>query len=341
MEPGRYDYLNARLHGMRSKLFESERLLDLLKFRDLDEVLRALYPERAEKFPTHLTAERMLAERYFHVLERIAADLPAPANELFRAIALRCCLENLKVVLQYWHMKVSRGESLPQPIQEFLLCCPRRRLLDPDFLLQAESIEKFAGRLRAGPLRDFMRAVLHLYQLDGELFPLLVALDVQYYLNIHEKVSALSAEDRSVAWRLLGTEIDISNILWSARLRFNYGMSAEETLEHLCAAGLRISKNKLVAICQASDEEAMKERIPSPYSEVIGDTALSECEPPLWRYLYRIASRQFYDSVFDIGAAVAFYILKRIEMMNLARIIEGYRYELPADEVRNALIYAV
>ena len=65
---------------------------------------------------------------------------------------------------------------------------------------------------------------------------------------------------------------------------------------------------------------------------------LNQFEAVLWNYLYRFANRQFYASAFDISVIGGFYVVKKIEMMNLIRIIEARRYGMPREQIRALFI---
>jgi vacuolar-type H+-ATPase subunit C/Vma6 len=65
---------------------------------------------------------------------------------------------------------------------------------------------------------------------------------------------------------------------------------------------------------------------------------IADLERVLWERALQRANTQFYQSVGDLGAAVAFYAIKRVELANLFRVIEGVRYGMEPDAIRQGLI---
>ena len=51
-----YDFINAKVHGMRSRLYEAERLFGLLHLPGLPELLQALSPPRGGTFASDVAA---------------------------------------------------------------------------------------------------------------------------------------------------------------------------------------------------------------------------------------------------------------------------------------------
>jgi len=337
MDTGGYDYINAKLHAMRSRLYEAERLEELLKSRDLFDLLETLQPARGEHFPETSEVERSLASAYFRTLDEIADALPGKAHVVFNALALRGPLENLKVLFKFWDLK-TRGKEPPAPVETFLLTTPRTGLLDVEGLLAAIDIEGFIAGIGDHDLARIAAEPLQRYEPGAGIFPILVSLDAGYYLNIWKEVAHLSAEDRQAARRVIGTEIDISNILWAARLRLRYGLEPAEVERCLCPAGLKLSASDRARICRGENAEDIAARAGKNFAELLEGRDVLESERLLWSHLYLTANHEFYNSFFTIGVSLGFYVLKRVEMMNLATVMEGFKYELAPHDIRDKLI---
>ena len=85
----------------------------------------------------------------------------------------------------------------------------------------------------------------------------------------------------------------------------------------------------------------MLERVSEPYRKVLLSAIAHDppsLEAVLWSLLYRYANREFYRSVLNIGVVLGFYLIRKLELMNLIRVIEGFAYELDSASISRLLI---
>ncbi|MEW6357906.1 MAG: V-type ATPase subunit [Planctomycetota bacterium] len=338
-----YDFINAKVHGMRSRLYEDARLAALLNCSNLTDLLQSLYPGRRRAFMDDVSVEKFLTEQYFDALTHIRHYMSGRSSVMVETILLRRTVENCKVVIQFWHQQ-KQGEPLPGEIGGYLVEDPNIATPAVKPMLDAEAMPDLVAKLPLQgllpDLPDQMKAVFERYEKDHIPFYIFAALDRAYHDLLWESVQALRRGDRRVAVRVIGAELDAANILAALRLRFTYGLPMEETLPLLSAHGHLLNAESLELMCQAEGADGLIHRLPAEYKAIFvrahGD--LRESERLFWDHLYRMANRIFYQNMFNIGAILGFYVFKKIEFMNLARVIQGFRYELPASDIRRELI---
>ena len=111
-----FDFINAKVRGKRSKLFESHRLRSLAECRTLPDLFRRVYPSRG--FTNHLDFERLLLSDHIRHLDKVSRYLSGRVSDLFQWLMVRYQLENLKVVVRVFMSKENRdGQAvgLAQP----------------------------------------------------------------------------------------------------------------------------------------------------------------------------------------------------------------------------------
>ena len=94
-----FDFLNARLHGLRSRLFEGDRLEALLRAQTLPELAQAMIGEPLLAQVGAL--ERRLVSDHVAALARLSRHMAGAVRACFRALLGRYRTENLKVVVRW------------------------------------------------------------------------------------------------------------------------------------------------------------------------------------------------------------------------------------------------
>ena len=136
-------------------------------------------------------------------------------------------------------------------------------------------------------------------------------MDVAYYLALWKRVGMLDKLSQKVLRRVIGTEIDLRNILWMYRLKRFYGVVGDSTFGHLIPAGNRLSKEVVARMANCGDVGGLiNELAQSPYGNVFGDFNHGEMRlhDAVCR-AYKRESRQNFNSIatvcgylYDIGA---------------------------------------
>jgi vacuolar-type H+-ATPase subunit C/Vma6 len=123
------------------------------------------------------------------------------------------------------------------------------------------------------------------------------------------------------------------------RARFNYD-AAFDDIAPLASIRGGVQPDSLRSIASADDLAGAVAALPGAFkgADLAGVDAIDDLDRRLEALLYTRANAAFYGSGVTLGVAVAFYYLKRIELANLIRLAEGYRYELAPAEMRRRLV---
>lgn len=323
------DFINAKVHGMRSKLLEDDRLADLSDSRSLPDLFRRTHPGRM--FEGHLQFESEIVRDEVRQLDRILEHLSGRVLDLFEWLVTSYQLENLKLALRahVTHQGHAEIESLLTPVPQWL-ALPLDRLLD------APDMARF---VRAVPGPVFQAALLKALAEDAkpDLFTLEMALDFAYIRRLVELAEA--ADERSR--RLAEFDADRRTLLMILRARFNYNRPYEQIAPFVSPAGAFLTPRLTLEIAQASDLKDAVRRIPNaaiPDELRSTATTLTRVEDLLFLTLYRHAARCYVEATLDPAVVTAFYYIKLIETMNLIRMTESVRHSLPREEINAGLL---
>jgi len=329
---GDFDFIQAKVHGLRSRVYELDRLDDLCNLRTIEQLWRRLYPD-AHAGDHHALQRRLLAD-HVAVLGGIAGHLPAPLAPLYAWMMRRFQLENLKVLLRAWKTRQPAERVAP-----LLAPLGGKLALDTGQFLRARDLASFVGLMPDTRFRAAALAAAPEHAETGETFFIEAALDAAYYERLVELAGELPARHRGACEPLVRLEAELYDTLAVFRLKLNAGLSRDRVGTFLARHGLSLLA--IERLFDYPDFRDMLGHVPRDLlrpEDAAGVFTIPDLERVLWERLLRAANRQFYRSVGDMGLVVAFYTVKRVELANLIRVVEGVRRGLGPEAIRGGLI---
>jgi V/A-type H+-transporting ATPase subunit C len=243
--------------------------------------------------------------------------------------------ERLKVLLRYWHRGAGNGERFSG--EKILYDFPVTAILS------AGTLNDVIALLEATPFQKVLAEALSEYQDTKTLFPLELAIDRFVFNRLWNATEFLRKNDRRIARRLLGIEIDLRNIDWIGRMRSYYNLSEAEIGERVLPHGHRIDSEDIRRMASGNDvSQALK--------KVISDTRLTpqfgqesgigpkDLEYLLYQVLLSEARKAFGEFPFTIGSILGYFILLRIETRNVRMLIQAKQYGLSSEKTMALLI---
>lgn len=155
--------------------------------------------------------------------------------------------------------------------------------------------------------------------------------------EMFEKIYNISKKVNKDMQYIVGTEIDLLNIIWIYRAKKYFGYSKKEIQEILIPINYKITKKRLEELLNCSDFNDMQSVLnASIYKKVFTDENKMEYEKD--KYLHDINIKMFRTKMFDISTVYAIFNLIDIEIKNIINIIEGIRYKLDKSEIQKKII---
>ena len=326
------NYTIAKVRAMRSGLYEGARLASLERAGNVPELAQRL--GFGEVAVGALQLEALLTTRHVADLLRVARLLSGARGELSDWLLARYQMENLKVVLRFW----AAGEPLER-LARHLVEVPGLEPLAVERLAEARDLAAFI-RLVGEPVfaRGLSEGVTY-WEAEGRTFLAEAGLDAAYFQELLRRLDRLGRPDRRATDPLVRSDLDGYNLLLVTRAQLNYHLELEDVARFVVPGG-RIRHS---ALTRARGQSLGDILTALRAVEVLhlGETppgSLPELEDAMALRLYRLANRRYYGSMLDLGAPVAFYYLKRNELANLIKVVEGLRYEVDWQEVARRLV---
>ena len=335
-----YAAIQARVRVMYSTLitphFES-RLCDI---ENLPGLVRMLGETPYEPFLTDTEVTEFTSGRTTYQIKNRLADVyqsiirSAPKHtktlliELFRHFEI----DNLKAILR----AIVAGSDRDQ-VREILFPLGSLAVLPIEKLLESETVDAAIEQLTHTPYYDTLSYAMKRYSDEHSLFPLEVALDLNYWRQLWNDANHLKGRDRSQALHILGLLMDLNNLMWAMRYRVYHHLSEEEVINYTLPFGYRVRDDDIRSIAAGADITRVVERIYphlSDLPELSGEpeNELPKLEIQLQRHFREQLNAVFIGYPFHIGLPLAYVLLLELELQDLTVLVEAKASQLPSKD---------
>jgi len=346
----KYSAASARVRGLYSQLLDRDTWISLVEMQGHESVVQVLRT-------TSYAAALREAERAGQVaIERLERLLLAQAARNER-LAMRLTHGNVRQVILVWwqHFELENLKAVfrgvdqglsPAVIQGHLIPLGEYATLPWEALTRETTVGGLVDRLRDTHYFNPLRNALPAYEGQDTLFPIEVALDIRYYRDLAAAVRHLGGADAVDARRLIGTWLDILNILWAYRYREYYRLSAEEIVNYTLWHAERTDADLVREIALGAAPDDIVSRVFGPGSVALDLSLISRdatqwmhhLEMALHRYWRRLALREMGGYPFHLGALLGYLILQELEVRDLVTLLEAKYMDWGIDLLTEHLI---
>ena len=327
-----YSLPHATVRALYSTMLTSETWQALVQAEDFDAVLNVLsktvyvpYLQTKRNLLTPRRAVYQVRRHLADIYEKIIRLVPDPGRQLLLWLWRLYEVDNLKAVLR----GTEAGASWDQVLY----------LLSPvikDAVLTVGEMEKMveSGNVARAievtchtPYYDTLVHALERYQAEKHLFPLEVALDLDYSRGLWQSLSRLEGIDHQHALRIVGTILDVDNLLWAVRYRVYHHLSEQEIINYTLPFGYQVHDEDIRAIAAGADITQVVRRIYPNLGRLhrISEdgTGLEALELVLHRRIVELCRAAFIGYPFHVGIPMAYLVLNKYEIKDLTMLIEA------------------
>ena len=328
----RYAYPIARVRTLLGNLLRPQDYHCLLHATGIEEMrtyLRTTAYGRAIGETGQEPAPRALplSAHFLSSAEKVIAVLPRPAQDLCRTFLIRFDIEALKVFLR------AAGEQIERaPLVSLLPPLPAASSLPLARLLAAKSVYEIVEALAGTPYAEPVQEGVQEFSSPRSLFSLEVRLDRWFLARLFTSSALFSGWERTVVQRLLGTLADVTNILWSQRLRTTFHLSPEETGALLLPYGFYLTRRQRHALAEWEGQG------PLPFPFPGAEKPAASLRLALMRGLCREALKPLLTIPFQAGVPFAYLFLADLEVADLQTLWEGKKWQGPPAALADQLI---
>jgi len=343
-------YYNARVHGMRSGLFDRAALEDLLSHQRVDRMSDALLEssyrgemsEALTRFSGADAIEDATSRNLAHTFQKLTNRAQGGFRTLVETFLMRWDLIAVKSLLRCQHHGV-RGDDAMQG----LIAGPT---LSQPILKEMADYESMANLVNAllGWNRELcrgLRKALPLYEERHDLSILEDALDRAYFVDHTSQFAHLNDENAQALRFEMQVEIDRINL----RTLYQHFESKrdKETLEARVLPGGLLSSQRILQMANASDWAGAVELLGNTRYGGLVEELFQVMQTgrfsPVERYFERIMMREIRKrsraQVFSLAVLIDYVWLKYNEVVNLRLIARGLSGSLPVGRVKEELYF--
>lgn len=342
----RYAAINAHVRSMYSNMLTEQEYAQLIDAPDLESLLNLLkntaygpYLDRvSEKDLTARRAAYQIRLRLADAYATIIGTSPVQIKNLLAQMYRLFEVNNLKAVLR----GIVAGSSWDQ-VRFLLFPVGPASVLPAEAMIETHNVSSAVELLRGTPYYETLSFAMKRYSAEGTLFPLEIALDLNYWRALWNDVSQLTGQDRVQAMRILGPLLDSTNLMWAIRYRTYHHLSEEEIVNYTLPFGFRVSDEAIRSIAAGADIAMVVSRI---YPDIPNLAALLEdpqsglqtLELLLQRNVTAACRAAFMGDPFHVGIPLAYLILLRMEIQDLTVLIEAKSTEIKVENIRTYLM---
>jgi V/A-type H+/Na+-transporting ATPase subunit C len=326
-----YAAIHSRVRVMYSTLLSPQKLTDLANAPDLSSLVGLLKDTPYGSYLEGLEDKDLTPKQVIHQIQKRLSDVyitlihaaPAHTRSLLTELFRHFEIGNLKAVLR----AIVTNSSWEQ-VRDILFPLGSLAKLPAEKMLEAGTIEAAVAQLTNTPYYDTLSHALKRYTEERSLFPLEVALDLDFWRTLWINANRLPGQDRTQALRIIGPLVDMNNLMWAMRYRVYHHLSEEEIINYTLPFGYRVRDEDIRAIAAGADIARIVMKIYPGLRNV--DELLQEPErglPKLELQLQRRLRQQlnavFTGYPFHIGLPLAFVLLNELELQDLTVLIEA------------------
>jgi V/A-type H+-transporting ATPase subunit C len=334
-----YANVNARVRGMIGTLlqpFDFARINACVDLTCLISNLKdtAYKPYLSDIKENTLTSRRIsyeIRKKLTHAFKTIIKSSPDFAQPLIRQLFLIYEVDNLKAILR--GIQIADGW---EKIRYMLFPMENYPTLPYERMVGVGNIESAIEVIRGTPYYRVLSLALPRYRSENSLFPLEVALDLNYWQLVWQLVNALPHQDKEIARKIMGMYIDKNNLTWAARYRLYHHLSEVEIINYTLPFGYKIDDTIIRAIATGRDLTDVVVNVYPPIAQMLEVGGIDAHELPiieitLTRMILSACKSAFTGTTFNIGFLMAFLFLLEIEIQDLTVLIEAKSLGIQTD----------
>lgn len=344
-----YAAISARVRAMYSSLLSPQDFARLSDAADLPSLVTQLkqtaygpYLENLKE--KDLTPQKLdlaikgrLADAYRSVIQMAPEHARPILKQLYRYFEI----QNLKAIL-----RAVITDPTWERVEDVFFPMGEMTVLPAQAMLESGSIAAAIELLHNTPYYDTLSFAMKRYSTEQNLFPLEVALDLYYWRQLWQEAKKLPGQDRVQASKIIGSLMDVNNLMWVIRYKVYHGLSEEEIINYTLPFGYRVRDDDVRAIAAGADLATVVGRvfpgIPD-LNSLLEDPrrGLPQLEVILKRRLIDQCLSAFIGNPFHIGVPLAFLISGNLEVQDLTVLIEAKSSGMPEEEFRPFLLRSI
>src|SRR5689334_20850558 len=348
-----YAAISTRVRAMYSDLLTSQEMARLSETPDFASLVSALKSTPYGKYLSGLKDSELTPRRVIQQIRARLADsfssviqqAPEQTRPLVKQLYRYYEVGNLKAVLRSIQTVSAWNPEIPtwDRVREVLFPYGTFSAIPAQAMVESGSVSSAVDLLKGSPYEETISFAMKRFSTEQNLFPLEVALDLEYWRRLWAEAKKLSGKDREMGVKIIGSLLDMNNLMWVIRYKVFHKLSEEELINYTLPFGFRVRDDDVRAIAAGSDIATVVSRIYPGIADVSAyledpHTGLSKLEHELKRQVVKQCVAAFIGDPFHIGIPLAYLLLSDFEVQDLIVLIEAKSSSAADEDYRPLLL---
>ena len=316
---------------MYAKRITKEDLNDVIKQNQLRNVFILLKNKNeifknADENIDRLEIESMLDKSQIEDIKKILKLLNNKDKEIFELFLLQYEIKCVKSMFRKLFTNDKTADIIVQNVKMWTI----ELFEDIKGIETVQNFDEFFSAIK----RMKYSKILEKYeeQENINIFEVENEIDRIYFETLYEKV-----KQNANLKQIVGSEIDLLNILWIYRIKKYYKFEKEELEKIIIKVNYKLKSSTIKKLIQINNYEEMKQILDlTPYKKIFIQE--SDIEANIDKYLYSINKKIFEEDQMTIAYIFAYVNLIDYENNDIINTIEGIRYNLEKNEILKRLV---
>ena len=327
----KYPNINAKLKGMYSKRITKTDLEDLVKQNSLKNAV-LLLKTKSEIFKNsdenidRLEIESLLEKDQINNILKIEKLLDHKDLETFKMFLSKYEIKCVKSMFRKLFSDDKTNDIIVQNVKNWT-----QNVFED--IKGIETVENFYEFFEAIKRMKYNK-ILKKYQKqeDINVFEVENEMDKLYFETLYDTI-----KKEANLKKIIGSEIDLLNVLWIFRIKKYYNFENEKINQILIKRYYKLKPNTMKKIEQTNTFEEIKEIMKDTvYKDVFFDE--NNLEENIDKYLYEINKKIFRNDMTSIAYVLAYVNMIDYENNDIINTIEGIRYNMDKTEILKRLV---
>lgn len=335
----KYSSISTKIRAMFKKLLDEDDYKNLIEKKSVAEVAEYLknrtnYNELLSKVNVSVIhrgqLESILIKQMINDYDKIFHHVRGEIRQFIQLLYDKYEIESLKVVF-----RILEAGQLTELNEDSFTFLSKNESLNISKLQESRNSRQLIINLKGSIYYD----VLKDYESNStflNLFNIETSLD-QYYFSLLTKRNRklLSGQDEKIISDALVAQIDIMNLLWIFRSKKYFNMDREEIYNNMIQNKSKLSRETIRELVDCKDEKQFSVLIKNTrYKDIFETANQNSFEKNYNKFIYKMHLGNLRRDNFSIGTIVAYIHLKEFEISNIISIVEGIRYNIDKDAIK-------
>ena len=327
----KYPNINSKMKGMYAKRITKFDLEDVIKQNNFKNAILLLKAKcdifkNSNEDMDRLEIESLLEKDQINDILKIKKLLNKKDKEIFEIFLLQYEIKCVKSIFRKLFSNDKTNDIIVQNVKMWT---------DALFndIKGIETVQDFYEFFKAIKRMKYNK-ILKKYQEQKNInvFEVENYIDKIYFEKLYDKV-----KDEENAKKIIGSEIDLLNVLWIFRVKKYYNFENEKVSQIIIKRYYKLKPNIIKKVIQTNSFEEIKGIMKQTvYKSVF--TEENNLEENIDKYLYKTNKKIFQNDVMSIAYIFAYINIIDYENNDIINTIEGIRYNMDKAEILKRLV---